>query len=385
LMVVALSTYQAYNDYGGANTYTIGAGAYTGGIPVVSWRRPLPRGFVSKPADFVRLANINTTDESVPFVNWAVSNGYSLWTGSAGFGNWEEPFANWATNEGYEFDYACSHDLHVDPQALEGYALMLSVGHDEYWSWEMRDCVESFIASGGNVAFFSGNTAFWQVRFDDQLLMTAYKAKWRDDPLYGSVDAERVSGIWSNPITGRPENKMTGVSFVAGGYARMSGASPQGVGGYTVYRPEHWAFEGTGLRYGDVLGGKSVLVGYEVDGCRFQFNNGRPEPTCVDGTHESFEILGLATAALFSNATAPDLYPEGAMSDLQVVADQMTGSYDNENCALFEFGHATMGLYRQGGTVFTAGTTEWACCLAAGDVQVAAITRNILNRLGSAT
>ena len=35
---------------------------------------------------------------------------------------------------------------------------MLSVGHDEYWSWEMRDAVEGFVAAGGNVAFFSGNT-----------------------------------------------------------------------------------------------------------------------------------------------------------------------------------------------------------------------------------
>ena len=31
----------------------------------------------------------------------------------------------------------------------------------------MRDTVESFIAGGGNVAFFSGNTALWQVRMED--------------------------------------------------------------------------------------------------------------------------------------------------------------------------------------------------------------------------
>ena len=31
----------------------------------------------------------------------------------------------------------------------------------------MRDHLESFIRSGGNAAFFSGNTSFWQVRSED--------------------------------------------------------------------------------------------------------------------------------------------------------------------------------------------------------------------------
>lgn len=44
---------------------------------------------------------------------------------------------------------------------------MLSVGHDEYWSAAMRDNLEKYIADGGNVAFFSGNTCCWQVRSED--------------------------------------------------------------------------------------------------------------------------------------------------------------------------------------------------------------------------
>lgn len=382
LFVVALSTYQAYNDYGGANTYSKGGAAYNGGIPVVSWRRPLPPGFVVKSDDFVKLANVTPGSEAVPFIDWAVGHGVSTWTGSAGWTNWEEPFVEWARAEGYSFDFACSHDLHSDPATLDGYTMMLSVGHDEYWSWEMRDCVERFVETGGNVAFLSGNTAFWQVRFDDAFSMTAYKGKWRDDPLYGTADQSRVSGIWSNPITGRPENQLTGVSFVAAGYARLAGASPQGTGGFTIYRPEHWVFEGTNLRYGDLLGRESVLVGYEVDGCRFQFRHGRPEATGEDGTPASFQILGIAPAALFSKTSAPDLYPDGTMSDLEVVADQMTGGFGPENCAPFEYGHATMGVFERGGTVFTAATTEWASCVAGGDQQVITMTRNLIDRLG---
>ena len=47
---------------------------------------------------------------------------------------------------------------------LERYRLLVSVGHDEYWSKEMRDNVENFAASGGHVVFLSGNVCWFQVR-----------------------------------------------------------------------------------------------------------------------------------------------------------------------------------------------------------------------------
>ena len=44
-------------------------------------------------------------------------------------------------------------------------------------------------------------------------------------------------------------------------------------------------------------------------------------------------------------------------------------------------GHATFGSFRRGkGEVFTAGTTEWAWSLAAGDRFIDRITRNVLAR-----
>ncbi len=65
---------------------------------------------------------------------------------------------------GYQIDFAVNSDLEFRPVVLKPYKLVLSVGHDEYWSWPMRDKIEAFIATGGNVAFFSGKTCFWQVR-----------------------------------------------------------------------------------------------------------------------------------------------------------------------------------------------------------------------------
>jgi hypothetical protein len=43
---------------------------------------------------------------------------------------------------------------------------------------------------------------------------------------------------------------------------------------------------------------------------------------------------------------------------------------------------ATLGLFQRGGTVFSAGTTDWALVLADGrDCKVERITRNVLDRL----
>ena len=73
----------------------------------------------------------------------------------------------WAEASGYDIEYAVNNDLEFHPEILSNYRLMLSIGHDEYWSSPMRDAVESFVRRGGNVAFFSGNTCCWQVRNED--------------------------------------------------------------------------------------------------------------------------------------------------------------------------------------------------------------------------
>lgn len=383
LWVVETNTWNAYNFFGGASTYTKDGEAYAGGAPRVSFERPLPAGFISLPEERLRFANPGPPITDLPYTAWAEANGTTFWSGAASWGHWGAAFASWLDDEGIEVDFAANEDIHHDPALLDRYRLMLSVGHDEYWTWEMRDAVEGFAARGGNVAFFSGNTAFWQVRIEDGgRQMVAYKAAVSEDPVMGTADERHNSGMWSHAATKRPENSMTGVSFTRGGYARFAKATPASAGGYTIYHHEHWALEGTGLGYGDQLGDAQALVGYEVDGCVFQFKRGRPYPTGEDGTPSNFEIIGIAPAALFTHSTAPDgLYTPESTSDLQLVALQVAGSQDADALDQFARGHAVMGSYvvPGGGTVFTGGTTEWAYGLK--DPQVAQITRNIINRL----
>ena len=52
-----------------------------------------------------------------------------------------------------------------------------------------------------------------------------------------------------------------------------------GAGDFLCTKPEHWLYEGTGLKRGDEFGGKDTIVGYECDGCEFEMKEGLPVPT----------------------------------------------------------------------------------------------------------
>ena len=110
--------------------------------------------------------------------------------------------------------------------------------------------------------------------------------------------------------------------------------------------------------------------------------DGLPYPSGEDGTPAVFEVIGFAPSALFNRETAPvGMYPDESLTDLELVSLQITGSPDPAYQERFAHGHAVMGTFRVpgGGTVFSAGTTEWVSAL--DDVQVSTITRNVLTRL----
>jgi len=257
------------------------------------------------------------------------------------------------------------------------------VGHDEYWSWGMRDAVESYLDDGGNAAFLTGNTSYWQVRFATQArAMTCFKYGADADPVLGTKEERSLTSAWVDRRIGRPENAMTGLSFSRGGYSRYGLGVPRGTGAYTVWRPDHWLFEGTDLRYGDALGATSAVVGYEVDGCELTMRDGIPVPTHEDGAPEGLEVLASAPARLWSGAEQPSRYAHEP-GELESVAQAIHGDAWSEHLDAYRNNHAVLGVFPApgGGTVVNAGCTDWTCGL--NDPDVATITRNVLDRLGS--
>lgn len=370
MLVLSTSTWNAYNTWGGLSYYT--------GGHVVSPMRPMQRGFLSK-ADpqrhrIARLKHWPREDARA-----YVAAGYDDWSMAAGWANWEVLFVQWAETQGYNLGYAVSHDLDQHPNLLDGYPAYISVGHDEYWSAGMRDAVENYIDTGGNAAFFSGNTSFWQVRFSENYRqMTAYKCDIHDDPEYNPRNAPTLSTMWSDPLVGRPENQMTGVSFTRGGYAHMPNA-PDGTGGYTIWQPDHWAFNATALKAGDTLGAEDIVVGYECDGCELTFKEGRPVPTYADDTPANFEILGTAPTHLWETHEAPSGLADNYIGELNWVAQRIGGNDTPEVREKFANGHAVLGTFKRGqGEVFTTGCTDWAYGLRSSDV--AKVTNNVLAR-----
>lgn len=324
LLQLATHTYNAYNNWGGSSLYGYHGRAGLQGHEV-SYARP-PRSQYSK---------------------------------------WELPFVAWAESNGYAIDFATNHDLEIRPEIVKPYQLVLSLGHDEYWSGPMRDTMEAFAADGGNIAFFSGNTCCWQVRWQEETRsLLCWKQWFNQDEVYSST-AETIpslASLWGHHLIDRPENELTGVGFLHGGYHRSHGQLMDGSGAFTVHRADHWLFEGTNLKAGAEFGGKDTIVGYECDGCEIEWRDGLPFPTGKDGTPENFTIL----------ATAPAKWAPGDSAWYE----KWPGPDHS--------GNAVLGLYttKGGGTVVTAGTTDWAHGLKGNDPAVVAITRNILDKLG---
>ncbi len=318
LLQLCANTYNAYNNWGGSSLYGYHGRAKLQGNRV-SFDRPL----------------------------------------SGQFYRWEASFVKWAEQNGYQLDFAVNSDLEFRPEILKNYRLVLSIGHDEYWSAPMRDNLERFIRDGGNVAFLSGNSVCWQVRSeDDGRALTCWKQNYNSDPIFQTREYANLSSLWSHHLVKRPENQLTGVGFLFGGYHKSHGQYMDGSGAFIVHRPDHWLFAGTDLKRGDEFGGKNTIVGYECDGCEMTWKDGLPYPTHRDGTPKSFEILCTAPAKWH-----PD---------------------DSEWYERWEKGHtgnAVVGVYQNGGTVVTTGTTDWADGLKGGDKTVDRITRNILDRL----
>jgi len=335
LLVLASNTYWASNNYGRrkASNESTTEGSFYDGATTLSFLRPLPAGFLSPydclPGDPVSRARR-----------------------FAGWDKWEWPFVRWAEREGFALEYATNEDVDRDPELPRVYQLILSVGHDEYWSARMREAFERHVGGGGNAAFFSGNVCYRRVRLDVQAAQMH---------LMGDMDGH---ALWSHRLgANRPETHLTGVSFC---YGALNPAPVP----YTIYQPQHWIFDGVRSPGSERDGFPQIgCIGWECDGCDLEWIDGRPIATHRDGTPEGFEILGFAPGTMYD-------YEATVHSKALFGLDNGFTPWGRD----LRQGGAVFGTWTHGGTIVTVGCTEWARHL--GDPHVARITRNILTRLG---
>jgi hypothetical protein len=402
-VILATYTWQEYNDWGGGSGYsrdpTPGEGAAVAGLgdqrsldgfcPRLSYDRPWARGFIRLPVGAPRASLKHPPPigwaPRYEQQEWAYANGYSIWSGMAGWARYDRFFVRWAEQNSYDLDVLSQWDLDQTPDLLGPYRGVITVGHDEYWTAFGRDQLDQFIAKGGSYARLAGNI-FWQVRLEDSgRTQVCYKYAPHEDRLGKSADVDERTGAFESLHIARPPVTTFGASGARGAFARFGAASPRNAGGFIVYRNDHWIFEGTDLYYGDVLGGAVPLVAYEVDGVTYTFRDGLPYPTGEDGAPESLEILAL-TPVTFEEE---DHGNRGSVlqvgdADLAFVASALFGSDTPEHRHLVRRGSAAMTWMKPGaGEVFCGGSTEWPFALAESDPMVVRIVRNVLDRFGS--
>ena len=169
-----------------------------------------------------------------------------------GPGSWELASVHFLERHGYDVSYTTDVDTDRNPASLLEHALVMTLGHDEYWTARMRNAFETARDSGVNLAFIGANNGYWQARYeDDRRTLVEY----RDPRLDPEPDPSLKTSTFRSLSPPRPECQLTGVDYGAIGDSED----------YTVTAAaltDPW-FSHTGFSPGDSVHG---LVGYEWDG-----------------------------------------------------------------------------------------------------------------------
>jgi hypothetical protein len=201
-------------------------------------------------------------------------------------------------------DYAGNFDVHADPSLMDPYRLVITGGHDEYWSKEEFDAFQRRIfTQGRNTAFFGADTAYCQVRYGDLnrapgapdlgRQLVCYKTS--SDPIArraGRLDPSLLITANFRQDSRRPETMLMGSAF----QNWFDAASPQRPA-YRVARADLPFFAGTGWKVGDEA---ADVIGYEWDS-RDPLGDGR---RLWDETRSRIPAIDPATVAILFRGEA---------------------------------------------------------------------------------
>ncbi|MBL7742965.1 MAG: DUF4082 domain-containing protein [Chitinophagaceae bacterium] len=184
------ATWQAYNPYGGNSLY-VGSTSYPNGHAAkVSYNRP----FITR----------NGGGGGGAMEDW--------------FMNAEFPMIRFLERNGYDITYTT--DVDMDRTTINytpaKHKVIMSVGHDEYWSLNERNKFEAARAAGVHLAFFSGNEVYWKTRWENSnRTLVCYKEGTLGENVCGNKcdPTTAWTGLWRDGAAydaGKPENALTG-------------------------------------------------------------------------------------------------------------------------------------------------------------------------------
>jgi hypothetical protein len=256
LVVSAVTTWQAYNDWGAYSLYH-GPGEDPG-----------------------RRSNIVTFDRP-----------YSR-DGSGDFLSGELGLVALVEKMGLNVSYTTDIDVHEHPELLTHHKVLVSLGHDEYWTKAMRDGIEAARDRGVNIMFLGANALFRRIRLQPSTLgPDREEVNYRsvgDDPGY-RLHPDEPTTNWREGPKAKPESSLTGTFYEC---------NPVNVDG-VVADASSWVFQGTGLKNGDHL---PLLIGTEYD----RVNANAPTPPDIEVLlHSPLKCAGKRSFADAAYYTAP--------------------------------------------------------------------------------
>ena len=289
------TTYQAYNDWGGASLYDPGNG----------------------------LIGEKNTSTPARAVKVSFERPYTQGDGASQVLVFEADEIHWLEQQGYDLSYVSNVDLQERPGLLLQHRAYLSLGHDEYWTKEMRDSIESARDKGVGLAFLGADAGYWQMRFEPDSTGTipdktvvCFKVSTSlnnlgIDPIFGK-DNTRLTAQWRDPALARPENALIGIMYSS--ITHQQSEFPWRVSPKT----NSLLLKGTGLIPGQEYG--CGLVGYEWD-------------------------------RIFTNGATP--------VGLQVIGD--SNAIDDNNIS--DTSNTTYYIAQSGSLVFATGSMYWTAAL----------------------
>jgi hypothetical protein len=216
LVVNAVTTWEAYNLWGNEDLYA----GHAGRADVVTFDRP-----------------------------------YRLGDGSGDFLGSEEKLVKLIEGAGLDVTYTTDVDLASRPQVLLHHHVVVSLGHDEYYSTAMRDALETARDHGVNLVFLGANAIYRHIRLQSSALgpdrqIVNYRVAANDPDR--TTDPAEVTVQWRDAPVNRPESTLLG---------EMYQCNPVRTD-MVVTDPTAWLWAGTGVVAGQHLPG---LIGAEYD------------------------------------------------------------------------------------------------------------------------
>ena len=222
MLVNAVTTWQAYNGWGGCSLYECRGDRSRARANIVSFDRPYDRAYNNGSADLL--------DHELSLIALVEQLGLSV-------------------------SYVTDVDLHERPSLMAAQRAVLSLGHDEYYTTQMRRTLEAARDKGVNLAFLGANAVYRKIRLEPSWDGRANRREvnYRSVKDPGTKGALKETTIeWRTAPVSEPEGRLIGVqSACANVDAPLK-----------VTAPNHWLMAGTGVRDGQLF---ESLVGNEFD------------------------------------------------------------------------------------------------------------------------